>query len=486
MLTEIRLSNFQGFGESVKVPLAPITVVFGPNSSGKSSILKSLLLMKQTWSSTTAHLSNIELNGEFVDLGSFETCVFSHDVKRDICLGFSSFKGVGLDLKIGPDSKIRSLLFSGLWGVSKKSSQRRIEHELPPAKGGRLLLERVSDSDELFRITNLSELSDKTALMDDCRSFIQEEGKSRNLPELNDDVLLALKNLRFRLRGGFRLEPLSEYEFDDLDNSIRTNLFAEFFSQLFTENLRFVGSDFSDLIHSAGLRAVPGRFTTLGNSSLLAPDGSNVQDLLNQESKLIEKSSDWIFKLSGGRYRLELIPFKNDELGFLGNLGTIALRDMHLGILATFKDVGTGLSQVLPIIAALATASARKGTFANRHLALLTGSQSLALFEQPELHLHPLMQADLADLFLQNSCALDSEKPQILIETHSENLILRLQKRVREGVLSNSDVALVYVHKDSDSGQSAIQHLELDTNGDFKNDWDAAREFSELRLHEII
>jgi predicted ATPase len=90
------------------------------------------------------------------------------------------------------------------------------------------------------------------------------------------------------------------------------------------------------------------------------------------------------------------------------------------------------------------------------------------MIEQPELHLHPRIQGDLADLFIETALKGPQQNTYIL-ETHSEHIIRRLMRRVREGVISESDVSILYVDR-SDDG-SIISHLRLDSEGDFLDEW---------------
>ena len=79
----------------------------------------------------------------------------------------------------------------------------------------------------------------------------------------------------------------------------------------------------------------------------------------------------------------------------------------------SYRDVGLGYSLSLPLI-----------------VTCLTNSNSIILVEEPELHLHPKLQASLMDLFLFSSI---ENKNQFIVETHSENLLLRAQKSIRRG-----------------------------------------------------
>jgi predicted ATPase len=123
--------------------------------------------------------------------------------------------------------------------------------------------------------------------------------------------------------------------------------------------------------------------------------------------------------------------------------------------------VGVGVSQVLPIVAQLAL-----------------GSNDTVLLEQPELHLHPKAQADLGDLLVE-SVGLGK---QVIAETHSEHLLLRVLRRIRQGTLAPGDVSVLYVDA-GDSG-SSVQELRLDSRGEFLDEWPNG--FFEERIDELF
>ena len=99
------------------------------------------------------------------------------------------------------------------------------------------------------------------------------------------------------------------------------------------------------------------------------------------------------------------------------NLGQFVLKDTITGIPANIVDVGFGISQILPIAVQL----------------YATGKNQILLLEQPEIHLHSKAQADIADLLID---ALKLQRKTIIVETHSENLLLRLRRRVVEGLIT--------------------------------------------------
>jgi predicted ATPase len=117
-------------------------------------------------------------------------------------------------------------------------------------------------------------------------------------------------------------------------------------------------------------------------------------------------------------------------------------------------DVGFGVSQVLPVVV--------ECFYVPRH--------SVVIFEQPEIHLHPRVQAELADLFIDAIRARENGEPrgcQFIIESHSEHFLRRLQRRIAEEHVSADDTALYFVH--TERARARLEALDVDMFGNIKN-----------------
>ena len=111
-------------------------------------------------------------------------------------------------------------------------------------------------------------------------------------------------------------------------------------------------------------------------------------------------------------------------------------------------DIGLGVFQILPTLA----------------LCYYVPEGSILILEQPEAHLHPKSQADLADVFID---VVKNRNIQIILETHSEHLLRRLQRRIAEEEIPATDTALYFCQVND--GTSKIEHLNMDEYGNITN-----------------
>jgi hypothetical protein len=111
-------------------------------------------------------------------------------------------------------------------------------------------------------------------------------------------------------------------------------------------------------------------------------------------------------------------------------------------------DVGFGVSQILPVLVLL----------------FYVPEGSTVILEQPEIHLHPAVQAGLADVFID---AIKRRKLQIVLESHSEHLLQRLQRRMAEEVITPEAIKLYFTS--IKEGRSELTTLDLDEYGNIRN-----------------
>jgi hypothetical protein len=183
-----------------------------------------------------------------------------------------------------------------------------------------------------------------------------------------------------------------------------------------------------------------------------------------------EKTIDYLYSLYEENIRKINYWFRKFEmaesitiepLSPKASIWKVELKNLRTGSNDNLKDVGFGISQVLPIVTEAITA--KKGT--------------LLLIEQPEIHLHPKAQAELADLFIE---LVKSDKTSV-IETHSEHMMLRFARRIAEGELRKEDIVLYEFTLDSNG--TIVKRIDFDENGNIEK-WPAG--FFETDLQETM
>ena len=245
-----------------------------------------------------------------------------------------------------------------------------------------------------------------------------------------------------------------DFYYDDVDNDINA-LDTKVVSQILGLSLTHIRKYFTkELVnHVSPLRAHPKRYYFLDNAnintSINTLDGNSLTEVLKENTKVRTKVNEWLKKF-----------------GLQVNVSTLQdiihkLKVRQHSLELDITDVGFGISQILPIIVQ----------------GFLSFDNSLTMIEQPEIHLHPKMQADLADLFIdivknrnkRKSNSMNLQK-YLLIETHSEYLLRRLRRRIAEGKISSEDVAIYFLeHPDDGQSGTIINEKTISSNGYF--DW---------------
>ena len=203
--------------------------------------------------------------------------------------------------------------------------------------------------------------------------------------------------------------------------------------------------------------------------------GQHALGILARRSDILARVNHDLAELETS-YELQ-VELRGSEIGELGDLLPLSvvpvLKHRESGVRVSPVDAGFGLSQLLPIV-----------------IEMSVREKTLICIEQPELHLHPRLQARMGQL-LWNAIRGGNEN-RFLIETHSEHLLLRIRKLIRQKLLDPRIVRVLYVDNqvfDSTTGgyiassESTIQTIEIDDDGDFIDPWPGG--FFEDRLLEL-
>lgn len=208
--------------------------------------------------------------------------------------------------------------------------------------------------------------------------------------------------------------------------------------------------------HVSPLRAYPKRFYLLDAAGGGVSGGDALVEVLSENHKLKALVNRW----------LSLFGIKLDVAQFESLIYRLRVTQPGLSLELDMTDVGFGVSQVLPVFVK----------------ALLSEKSSITLIEQPEIHLHPRMQAQLADFFIE-VCEKTSDRTRtFIIETHSAYFLNRIRRRLAEGAVTPDDVAIYSVHEKSASDTPKLESIRIPTNGDFA--W--PKEFYSTDLEDTI
>jgi len=441
MLKKLTVENFKSFSDSEEIKLAPITLIYGPNSSGKSSLIQSLMLLKQTIL-TSAPTYPLITSGDAITVGEFSSSIHKHDENRAMEFSISFDQNYDAEEYFVKNSV--KLPFA-----NSIDRTVRFKYKKGQLKTGVL---------EEFAFSILDRKIDVQ---------VRQRGTEENPRYTLDDFgggfkgLIESKDSKMRLTDA----DLSCH----LNASSTVNIPLKFKggkASLINEQAEILALELKDTLgklkYLGPLRSSPKRLYSAELSYGLKNKGQHNLgvDLLNSTKEQKGKINNLLQQFNIP-YHIEL-----SELGdnVSGEVVSVRLTDLRTNTTVTPADVGFGIGQVLPII-----------------LEAVSSADSILCVEQPEIHLHPKLQADLADLSIESTGDVENVKNQWIIETHSESLMLRLQRRIREGVIPKELVSVIFVDV-GDDGASALG-LELNDEGDFIDVWPGG--FFEERLHEL-
>ena len=598
MISSLHLSNFKAFAGMQHIPIRPLTLVFGANSAGKSSIIHSLLLAAEGFEKRDLDVFKTTIGGESVDLGGFRQYVHRRNLDNRVALTFD-LNSVSLESIRGIDlgDKLISVLFE--IGLSQKERMelkpilnKRTNQfewvdvptgEYEPGNTPKILTYELSTSDgyllrmsrrpnDTLQVDNVNEehpvirqIFESIVLSFTLATSVRQpdwetlaKGLSEIVPTLSGygDALLP-EGFDFKGKSEESNQPRPVIAVgkgsreEDLLEAVKF-FFPRRLDALLKDINNELQQNWEKLVYLGPLRSYPERYMLFSKNR--DPDwksgGGYAWDIALKNQSVREKINAWLSdpsKLStpyslevGKLYALGDVidAFKNDfsgdrlerlrgeldklekEVGgeyFADEFMTILrktfpkkkwdkefsidkarevyeqlqplvhalsldysaseLVEDHLETLASIlqsdldsrdypylydhskrtvvshRDVGVGISQVLPVLAY---------AYANQ--------EKLIAIEQPEIHLHPALQAELGDVFIES--ALGERRNTFLLETHSEHVILRILKRIRETTANKTegrpavrpeDVALLFIGPGKQG--SEVLHIRIDDRG---------------------
>ena len=611
-ITAVEIENFKGIARNVRIELKPITLLFGGNSAGKSTILHALCYAHEILRCENVDAHEISAGGHTVDLGGFENIVHAHDLRRTIKLrfeldlrgwrgpsrqllrqyrefpDFSDVQSGWVTLETSYDEDLRRPKLDayevGVNGQLIGRLETTVRSEVRPAHTGVELLANLAhpllncgdtkgvpaaprgaarvrearesglDGRQYTRWTALYRSSPMPSWAWDEPIFIKAAHRSEVSSHTTSDETQALlsgllvgvgKWLRDELNGMRHVGPVRDVEGTDVWNTLlnweasdtdrvpeRYPLVEEVSGWLERKDRLDTGYALrmQPVVELRGepvlvplMRQYHGLRTEFGNADGIVdvdalarkmaayvienrdpvPDG--IPETVEEVERRIKSGDEKIGVSVGGRQypdlaalvaKIEERRFTVAELNELSAAVSAArtrqelqLFDNKKRVLVRIQDVGVGISQVLPVLVA----------------ALDPNRPGITAIEQPELHVHPRIQVELGDLFAAalvhpvdrsprpESAAEQPIRPDIfLIETHSEHLLLRIMRRMRQtcdGTLPDDaprlrpeDVAVFYV--EPDGAETLVREMPLNERGELVEAWPGG--FFEEDLREIF
>ena len=426
MITHLHAKNFKSWRDTGEMRLAPLTGLFGPNSSGKTGILQMLLLLKQTAESTDrSRVLHLGDQRTYADLGTIYDVVHQHALPEAMyfSVGWKPFEPLHI---LNPQEAKGTILF--------RIEALNFEADIAVAE------DMIAVSRFTYNFTDRG----------------QENKFGMQRQEEQNDYELIVQGYDMKRTPGRPWPlpaPVKCYGFPDRVN-------ADYQNAGFLSSLALAFEELMHRIYYLGpLRAYP--YRTYGWS------GEQPQDVGRQgddtvAALLAARKRGTPISRGAGRKRQALEERVAQWLKDLGVIHSFKVRQVAPGrkeyevkvrttaqaAEVSLLDVGFGVSQVLPVLT----------------LCYYAPKGSTIILEQPEIHLHPSVQAGLADVFVD---AIKWREVQIIVESHSEHLLRRLQRRIAEEKLLAENTALYFTT--FSNSESHLSPLALDLFGNITN-----------------
>ena len=417
MITHIRMKNFKSWKDSGEVKLAPLTGFFGTNSSGKSSLLQMLLLLKQT--AEHPNLDDVIFFGDehsLVNLGSFREVIHGH--KQDKLL----------ELEFGCKLRKPNLIDFSVRGQELRRSEIDCF----------VFTTAVGEEDAELTVQNLEYIGcDHT-----WKIMWSKDPSYRRTKNRDGNQFINGTSLRYAVLQNCYGTPYKEYVAKWEQKFLKqiSSVFEELFSQVHYLGPTRIRSQ-RDYTWEGSHPEHPGEWGDRAIDALLSARARNLKTLHEAEDVPIEQRiSYWLQEMGlADSFLLDWIGEKTYE---------VRIQKISSSPPVTLADMGYGLGQFLPVLV----------------LCYYAPEGSTLILEQPGIHLHPKVQSQLADLLIE---VITERNLQILVESHSEHLLNRLQRRVAEEKIASDQTALYFCR--NDKGVSEIDRLKMDEFGNITN-----------------
>ena len=412
-VTKISVSGFKSIANECSIEIRPLTILAGANSSGKSSIMQPILLMKQTLESSTDY-GALRLSGDNLNFTSAKQI-----------LSYSS-KGEQTDSLTVAVELANSYKFKNTF---KKLPNKAID-----------LIETIYDvgDGEIKAASGMSSQDIFESLPQSIKTIYQPTSSS-----------YIFKGDTWGVHRNFCFNIFVNYKENDL--SPRISLYTPFL--IFT-------TEIPRILHIKGIRNFKRVLPVTGV-------GQNFSG--NFENYIASLIYSWQTSASD---KLQVLNTYLHTLTLSKNIEATEINDTQIELkvsrtldsddMVNIVDVGSGVSQILPVLVALVAAE----------------TDQLVYLEEPEVHLHPRAQANLGEIIVDAA----NRGVKVVLETHSDLLLRRIQSLVAEDKISPEKTILHWFSRDED-GFTKVTSTPLNATGGYSNP-DFPLDFSDVFLDE--
>lgn len=544
VITAITLENFKGIKGPCRIELRPLTMLFGANSAGKSSVVQALHYAREIFMRQNTDPDKTLLGGS-MDLGGFSSFVYKHDQSLPIKITFDldlsgdslpdyyddndtklweweqhelkeavgrvESASVGITAQILDRDRLNRMAGKAmvtkyevrvneesLASLELETGAEQVRLELNPFNA--IYWEQTKDRDQTFEhfkavLSNAEPKEDESDLeIGALFKYLLIDPELAEQPDkstlVNGAIVRGMTNPFPKF--GALLPLLDTFDFvnhtEEDPLKVPSHIISSCLTSLITGPGELVRNDLERMCYLGPIREVPER----NNAEVKSPDPSRWANglaawdaLYSQGEELIKKTNRWLAgdeRLDSG-YRVELEEFRRinengrlmaairsgrsidayqeelDEIRGQKPEKRLNLIEEGKNIKVLPQDVGVGISQVVPVV-----------------VGSLMADNTILSVEQPELHIHPKLQVVLGDLLIQEGT---SRGNCFLIETHSEHLMLRIMKRIRqtsskelppEAPSLKPDQVAIYHIRSAEEG-TVFKEILIDEEGDFLTRW---------------
>jgi predicted ATPase len=447
------VKNLRCLADTGLVPIRPITVLVGRNSSGKSTFLRAFPLLRQ--SVETARNSPILWYHErYVDFGSLADAANNELREPSVTFQFRLRVPKEAYVAIGDPLFDIAMTLAGGETPYVSAYEIRVEgHDIRWGFDARSQVESLAVNGESVTLKGELSLGGKAFLLPTL-----QPGDTSGVSYQAAQALVLTTNYDMLIGDG-PLEPsLALSAKNVLPNNIDSDALVQLSFNIIRVSDLVLAYLMSRIAYLAPLRVIPQRAYRIQNLAVdeVDPDGKNLAMFLRSLSPEEVKS---------------FAEFTRDALGFettvktTGHHAEIHVKSAKARRFVNLVDVGFGYSEVLPLAAVLWASCVRPRASSR-------APAPIVAIEQPELHLHPAHQAKLAGMIANAMLKSRGEGggSTILVETHSESLINGLGKLVYEGVIKAEDIQIALFDQDEETEQTTVRLAGYRENGAL-HDW---------------